>query len=92
MTWDHFDGEGDLERLGWQQGDEEARRVEDERTASEARIRELLADVYRPDGVDLWLRAPNKLLRGERPCDLIERGETQPVLDVIDMLRTGAFS
>jgi hypothetical protein len=59
----------------------------------ETQVRDLLAEVYRPEGVDVWLRSPNKLLdEGRRPCDLIAAGDVEPVFAVIDMLRTGAFS
>lgn len=58
----------------------------------ETQTRDLLADVYQPEGVEIWLRSPNRLLDGKRPCDLIEAGDVEPVFGVIDMLRTGAYS
>lgn len=51
-----------------------------------------LAEVYKPEGVLIWMNGANKLLGGEVPWDLIARGETDRVYAVIDMLITGAFA
>jgi hypothetical protein len=57
-----------------------------------AAIRERLADVYRPDGVEIWLHARNRGLPGHaRPMDFIKAGDYQPVLDAIDRLRAGVL-
>jgi uncharacterized protein (DUF2384 family) len=56
-----------------------------------ALARERIADVYRPDGVEIWMSHPNEMLGGETPIDLIARGEGGRVLDLIDVLRSGAF-
>ena len=52
--------------------------------------RERLRGLYTEAGVELWLAGPHRLLGGERAIDLIERGETDRVLDVIEMLESGA--
>jgi transcriptional regulator with XRE-family HTH domain len=50
-----------------------------------------LSELYRPQEARLWLFAPHKQLKGERPVDLIERGETEPVLRIIAQLKDGAY-
>jgi transcriptional regulator with XRE-family HTH domain len=51
-----------------------------------------LAELYQPQEAHLWLFSPHKQLKGERPVDLIERGETEPVLQIISQLKDGAFA
>jgi len=50
-----------------------------------------LAELYKPQEAHFWLFSPHKLLNGERPVDLIERGESSPVLQLIAQLKDGAF-
>jgi uncharacterized protein (DUF2384 family) len=50
-----------------------------------------LAELYEPKEAHLWLFSPHKLLNGERPVDLIERGETERILQVIAQLKDGAY-
>jgi uncharacterized protein (DUF2384 family) len=54
-------------------------------------IRRLLADVYRPDGQAIWLNAPNQLLDGAVPADLIRDGEGQRVADLLTALAEGVI-
>lgn len=49
-----------------------------------------LAELYTPGDAHLWLFAPNKQLNGQRPVDLIQRGETEAVLKIISQLKDGA--
>lgn len=49
-----------------------------------------LADLYEPSHANLWLFAPNRLLNGERPVDLIQRGQSETVLKVISQMKDGA--
>jgi uncharacterized protein (DUF2384 family) len=51
-----------------------------------------LAELYPPQEAHLWLFSPHKLLSGERPVDLIERGETERVLQIIAQLKDGAYA
>lgn len=51
-----------------------------------------LAELYKPQEAHLWLFSHHKQLKGERPVDLIERGETEPVLRIISQLKDGAFA
>ena len=68
------------------------------RPASDARDRlvdihyivRLLKDVYRPDGVEIWLHARNPELSGRRPIDLLEEGKFEPVVEGVLRLQAGA--
>jgi transcriptional regulator with XRE-family HTH domain len=51
-----------------------------------------LRELYEPSEAHLWLFAKHKLLSGQRPVDLIERGETEKVLQIIAQLKDGAFA
>lgn len=50
-----------------------------------------LAEVYRPEGVAIWMRARNKALGGRVPEQMIAVGEISDVLDLIEALTIGAF-
>jgi transcriptional regulator with XRE-family HTH domain len=50
-----------------------------------------LAELYHPKEANLWLFSPNERLNGEHPVDLIQRGEIERVLKVIDQLKDGAY-
>jgi hypothetical protein len=50
-----------------------------------------LRDVYTPEGAEIWLHARNRGLHGERPLDLLTRGDFQPVVHAVERLRTGAM-
>src|SRR5262245_21331145 len=49
-------------------------------------VAERLADFYTPDEARLWLHSAHPLLKGERPIDLITRGRTSEVLEVLEQL------
>jgi hypothetical protein len=72
--------------------------VEAGRTASgqgdvgSSTILERLARVIDPDYVPVWLDTPIPALGGEKPSDLLARGDVQPVLQVISELESPAFS
>lgn len=51
----------------------------------------LLGEVYRPEGVEIWLHARNPELDGARPLDLLAAGEFQPVVQAVERLRSGAM-
>lgn len=50
-----------------------------------------LSEVYRPEGVEIWLHARNPELDGARPIDLLASGEFQPVVQAVERLRSGAM-
>jgi len=56
-----------------------------------AYIVDRLRDVYRPEGIDIWIHGRNRDLAGQRPIDLLERGEFATVLNAVERLETGAM-
>lgn len=52
---------------------------------------EQLAELYPPTEAHWWLFSPHKRFGGERPVDLIQRGKTDEVLQVIAQLKDGAY-
>lgn len=57
----------------------------------EARVRAAAAEVYTPEGVDIWMNAPNRTLNNATPMQFIAAGDTDRVLQVLDRLASGAF-
>jgi len=56
-----------------------------------AYIVERLGDVYRPEGIDIWIHGRNRDLGGQRPIDLLQRGDFAAVLNAVERLETGAM-
>lgn len=54
-------------------------------------IRARLAELCQPEAIDPWLHTGVPELEGERPIELIERGEGVRVLRVIEQLADGVF-
>jgi transcriptional regulator with XRE-family HTH domain len=54
-------------------------------------IVDLLADFYRPDEARRWLFAPQKLLSGAVPVDLIRQGQIDDVLKLAGQLRESVY-
>jgi transcriptional regulator with XRE-family HTH domain len=50
-----------------------------------------LSEVYRPEGIEIWLHARNAGLRGERPLDMLVAGRFQEVVEAVDRLSVGAM-
>lgn len=55
-------------------------------------VRIAAAQVYTPEGIEIWLDSSNQMLDGHTPAYLVLTGEGDRVLDLIDMLATGAYS
>ncbi len=55
-------------------------------------VAEELAELYEPDEARVWLYSRNRMLEDQRPVDLISKGELDPVLQVIAMLKDGAYA
>lgn len=51
----------------------------------------LLRDVYRSEGVEIWLHSPNVELQGRRPIDLLTGRDFSAVLQAIERLTSGAM-
>ena len=54
-------------------------------------MREAASELYKPEGVEIWIRAENPMLDGQRPYRLVQRGEAQRVLDLILALAEGVI-
>lgn len=50
-----------------------------------------LLDVYRPEGVEIWIHSRNPELSGQRPIELLIDGQFDAVLAAVDRLRAGAM-
>jgi transcriptional regulator with XRE-family HTH domain len=51
-----------------------------------------LGDFYTPDETRIWLHTKHPMLQGERAIDLINSGQTEAVLAVIEALDAGAYA
>ena len=51
-----------------------------------------LAEFYTPEETRLWLYSKHRLLEGERAIDLINQGQADKVLAVIESLDEGTFT
>lgn len=52
---------------------------------------ERLADVYVPEGIEIWLRGRNRSLGGRRPIELLEANEFEPVINLVEQLTEGTL-
>lgn len=50
-----------------------------------------LSDFYEPNEARLWLFSRQRILEGNTPADLIQRGKVDEVIAAIDRLREGVF-
>jgi uncharacterized protein (DUF2384 family) len=51
-----------------------------------------LAEFYTPEETRLWLYSRHRLLDGKRPIDLIQVGQAEEVLAVIESLDQGTYT
>jgi uncharacterized protein (DUF2384 family) len=51
-----------------------------------------LAEFYTPDEARMWLYARHRLLDGKRPIDLIQAGQSEDVLEVIESLDQATYT
>jgi uncharacterized protein (DUF2384 family) len=51
-----------------------------------------LAEFYTPEETRLWLYSRHRLLDGKRPIDLIQTGQAEDVLGVIESLDQGTYT
>jgi hypothetical protein len=52
-------------------------------------IVEQLGEVYRPEGIEIWLHGRNRALGGQRPIELLEAGDFEPVVQAVEQLTHG---
>lgn len=55
-------------------------------------LRSMLAEVYRPEGVRIWLSAPHKQFGGLTVDEMLDADREDEVLAAAERLVTGAFS
>jgi len=48
-----------------------------------------LGEVYRPEGIEIWLHGRNRALGGQRPIDLLEAGDFESVVQLVEQLTHG---
>jgi uncharacterized protein (DUF2384 family) len=53
---------------------------------------ELLSEFYTPEETRLWLYSKHRLLNGSRAIDLINSGEADKVLAIIQSLDEGSYT
>jgi hypothetical protein len=49
-------------------------------------IRRQLAEVYTPEGVEIWLNSRNQSLDGRRPIDILAEGDFSTVRAAVERL------
>ena len=52
---------------------------------------DLLSDFYEPNEARLWIFSRQRLLNGETPAELIQKGRVDEVLQVVHQLRDGVY-
>lgn len=66
-------------------------RAHDDRIRELSDISLLLSETMTPRGITQWFSARNRLLGGQRPADLIARGETEAVRQAAASFVEGAY-
>jgi hypothetical protein len=56
------------------------------------RLTDALSEVIKEESLGKWLQAPNPAFGGLRPLEVVERGETDRLWEMIYFLRSGAAS
>lgn len=54
-------------------------------------IVQLLAETLTPEGIGQWLRARNRYLKGDRPVDVLARGDYRRVQEAAEAFVEGYF-
>ena len=75
----------------WSAGDVVPQRLNKQRLLDLSYVAEALAEVLPRDHANLWMFSPNRMLKHERPADLVREGEYKQVLDAIDAMADGVF-
>lgn len=75
----------------WAAGSHHPKGKTRDRLLEVAYLVERLRDVYSPEGADIWIHGRNRELGGQRPIELLQRGEFEAVLHAVERLQTGAM-
>jgi len=84
-------GVGERQVQHWAAGSSKPTATTRERLVDLFYVVDQLEEIYRPEGVEIWLHSRNKLLGGARPVDLLGKGEFAPVIDAVESLTHGAM-
>ncbi len=57
-----------------------------------ARLTQALSEVVDKKAIGTWLQTPNQAFQGLKPVEVIERGETDRIWEMIHALRSGVAS
>jgi len=75
----------------WNQGRAFPQPEPEQRLLELGYIVEQLAEIYEPDEARLWLLSPQKLLKDQKPVELIKEGRYQEVLNIVHQLQEGVY-
>jgi hypothetical protein len=62
------------------------------RDQATSHIESLLAEVYEPEGVQIWMTAPHRWFKGKTATEMIAEGRSSEVLAAVNILIDGAFA
>lgn len=82
-------GVGDRAVQNWARGSSKPEGASKERLLELKYVIEQLSDVYTDEGIDLWLHARQRAFDGRRPLDLLQEGQFEAVLALIERLAGG---
>ena len=60
--------------------------------AEEAELRRLLLDVYRPEGVDIWMTTRHQQFGGRTVAEMFAGGRAADVFAAAERLATGGYA
>ncbi len=75
----------------WTSGTARPRGKSAERLLDVSQIVKALGEVYRDEGIQIWLRSRNRNLGGRRPIELLAEGDLDEVLAEVDNLVRGVM-
>ncbi len=75
----------------WTSGTARPRGKSVERLLDVSQIVKTLSEVYRDEGIQIWLRSRNRNLGGRRPIELLASGALDEVLAEVDNVVRGAM-
>jgi uncharacterized protein (DUF2384 family) len=70
----------------WANGSSRPERAKGDRLLRLKYVIELLSEVYQPEGVDIWLHSPKRVLDGRRPIDVLAEDDFSEVTTLAQRL------
>ena len=77
---------------GWESGNQSLNELAERRLHELERLQEGLKSVVSGDAIPAWINTPNQAFDGLKPLEVIERGETDRLWQMIFMLESGVAS